>query len=285
MSIRLGTSRGFCRRANERRNRVVSAAAKAATPQRVENGQVRRRRARPVQAKKRGPTKIAQRNDAPLGRSALTDPARAPAYVARAPFAGRLRLSADGGSVEGHSRTSRAQVFEYRCVQAPMRPRFLLVAGLMVAAVLTTLLTVQPFRASSAPSVAALAQRDSGEAGESAAEVQKELLDPADALLARNLFGADKNVGPGKFWAAAAAQAAQIGTDTRSLDPAAAKAAWQLVGPTSVGGRVLDVVVDPNHADTVFIATASGGVWKSSDAGTTFTPAWPAKLTQAIGAL
>src|SRR4051812_8403823 len=100
MSIRLGTSRGFCRRANERRTRVVSAAAKAATPQEVENGQIRRRAPEPVQVQAR-PARIARRSDAPLGRSTLTDPARAPAYVARAPFSGRLRLSADGGSVDG----------------------------------------------------------------------------------------------------------------------------------------------------------------------------------------
>src|SRR3954447_9239884 len=88
ISIRLGTSRGFCRRANERRTRVVSAAAKAATPQEVENGQIRRRGARSVQTEARL-ARIAQRSDAPLGRSTLTDPARAPAYVARAPDGGR----------------------------------------------------------------------------------------------------------------------------------------------------------------------------------------------------
>jgi photosystem II stability/assembly factor-like uncharacterized protein len=60
---------------------------------------------------------------------------------------------------------------------------------------------------------------------------------------------------------------------------------WQLVGPTNVGGRVVDLVVDPRHLDTVYVAAAGGGVWKSTDAGQTFTSVWPANLTQTLGAL
>src|SRR3954452_13600771 len=108
MSIRLGTSRGFCRRANERRTRVVSAAAKAATPQGVEKGQVRRR-ALDLDGAEMRPTKIARRNDAPSGRSTLTDPARAPAYVARAPKEGGYGYRPTAGSVEGWRGTSRPQ--------------------------------------------------------------------------------------------------------------------------------------------------------------------------------
>jgi photosystem II stability/assembly factor-like uncharacterized protein len=60
---------------------------------------------------------------------------------------------------------------------------------------------------------------------------------------------------------------------------------WSLVGPSNVGGRVVDMVVDPQHADTLYVAAAGGGVWKSTDAGDTFSSVWPSDLTQTLGAL
>ncbi|MDP9406173.1 MAG: glycoside hydrolase, partial [Actinomycetota bacterium] len=100
-----------------------------------------------------------------------------------------------------------------------------------------------------------------------------ELTEPADALLARQLFGSGDTV-PTDVFAAAADDAAAL---------PAVGARWELTGPTNIGGRVLDIAVDPTLPDTLYIATATGGVWKSSDAGTTFEPAWPDDLTQAIG--
>ncbi|MEU5437517.1 glycosyl hydrolase [Streptomyces sp. NPDC020719] len=78
-----------------------------------------------------------------------------------------------------------------------------------------------------------------------------------------------------------------------AYDTAAAQAAdlprapgsWQPIGPTNIGGRVVSLALDPRHADTVYAAAASGGVWRSADAGKTFTPAWPERGTQAMGAL
>jgi hypothetical protein len=61
--------------------------------------------------------------------------------------------------------------------------------------------------------------------------------------------------------------------------------AWAQVGPTNVGGRVTDLVVDPGHPDTSYVAVSGGGVWKSTDAGKTFTPAWPVGQTQTMGAI
>jgi hypothetical protein len=66
---------------------------------------------------------------------------------------------------------------------------------------------------------------------------------------------------------------------TASNDP------WQLIGPANVGGRVTDVVVDPTEANTIYIAASGGGIWKSTDAGTTFTPSWPSDYIQNMGAL
>ncbi len=63
------------------------------------------------------------------------------------------------------------------------------------------------------------------------------------------------------------------------------KASWKLVGPSNIGGRVVDLVVDANHPRTIYAAVSGGGVWKSTDAGTTFETAWPNSATQTMGAL
>ncbi len=61
---------------------------------------------------------------------------------------------------------------------------------------------------------------------------------------------------------------------------------WTLVGPSNVGGRVVDLVVDPTTTpETLFVATSGGGVWKSTDQGMTFTPAWPSTYTQTLGSI
>ena len=60
---------------------------------------------------------------------------------------------------------------------------------------------------------------------------------------------------------------------------------WEYVGANNIGGRVTDVVVDTTHPNTIFVASAGGGVWKSTDAGATYTPAWPNDYPQAIGSL
>ncbi len=62
--------------------------------------------------------------------------------------------------------------------------------------------------------------------------------------------------------------------------------AWQFVGPTNIGGRVVDLAIDPaSSPSTVYAAVSSGGIMKSSDGGMTWSPAWPNDYTQAMGAL
>src|SRR5262249_39088294 len=36
---------------------------------------------------------------------------------------------------------------------------------------------------------------------------------------------------------------------------------WGQVGPTNVGGRITDLVVDPKHPDTSYVAVSGGGIW------------------------
>ncbi len=60
---------------------------------------------------------------------------------------------------------------------------------------------------------------------------------------------------------------------------------WQFIGPTNISGRVTDVaVVAPKGKSyTIYVATASGGVWKTENEGTTWAPIFENQVTAAIG--
>jgi len=44
------------------------------------------------------------------------------------------------------------------------------------------------------------------------------------------------------------------------------------IGPAVTGGRITDLAVQADDHSTMYVATAAGGVWKSTNAGQTFTP-------------
>jgi photosystem II stability/assembly factor-like uncharacterized protein len=47
---------------------------------------------------------------------------------------------------------------------------------------------------------------------------------------------------------------------------------WQQAGPDNIGGRVTDLAVHPTDANVCYAAMATGGVFKTIDGGTTWTP-------------
>lgn len=86
----------------------------------------------------------------------------------------------------------------------------------------------------------------------------------------------------------AVAQAENIQSLTADRYPGLLDPNWNLAGPTDVGGRIADLVVDPTQPNTIYTASAAGGVWKSTDANVsnfTMQKAWPEDNAQAIGAL
>src|SRR5437762_5318939 len=83
----------------------------------------------------------------------------------------------------------------------------------------------------------------------------------------------------------AGAQAAALAQAAEQSNRPLATARWRFAGPTNIGGRVVDIAVDPVAPDTIYVAAATGGVWKSADRGAQFTSIWPATNPQAMGAL
>jgi photosystem II stability/assembly factor-like uncharacterized protein len=57
------------------------------------------------------------------------------------------------------------------------------------------------------------------------------------------------------------------------------------IGPGFASGRIGDIAVSPADPDTWFLAVASGGVWKTTNHGTTFTPVFDDQGSYSVGAL
>ncbi len=67
---------------------------------------------------------------------------------------------------------------------------------------------------------------------------------------------------------------------TQSLQPA-----WSLVGPNNIGGRINAIEVNPHNPHTVFVGAANGGVWKTMDAGGSWTPLTDQLQSVSMGSL
>jgi photosystem II stability/assembly factor-like uncharacterized protein len=130
------------------------------------------------------------------------------------------------------------------------------------------------------------AEREESEAGQQARKTDKRIGEkespPEDWFVTQRVTHGGIPIGAPER---AAAQAAALAQATEQSNRLRATAGWRFVGPTNIGGRVVDIAVDPVAADTIYIAAATGGVWKSTDRGTRFTPIWPAANPQSMGAL
>jgi photosystem II stability/assembly factor-like uncharacterized protein len=62
-------------------------------------------------------------------------------------------------------------------------------------------------------------------------------------------------------------------------------ASWTPLGPTNVGGRITSLVVHPVDPDRLWVGAANGGVWASTDGGTTWRAQWSEQESLAIGAM
>src|SRR5260370_189898 len=71
-----------------------------------------------------------------------------------------------------------------------------------------------------------------------------------------------------------------------TLDPALfERLEFRSIGPASMGGRITDVEGIPGNPALVYAATASGGLFKTINGGTTWTPIFDHQSTISIGDL
>ncbi|MCX8212637.1 MAG: glycosyl hydrolase [Lewinella sp.] len=57
------------------------------------------------------------------------------------------------------------------------------------------------------------------------------------------------------------------------------------VGPAFVSGRIADIAVHPKHENTWYVGAASGGLWKTKNAGITWNPIFDTQKSYAIGCI
>jgi photosystem II stability/assembly factor-like uncharacterized protein len=57
------------------------------------------------------------------------------------------------------------------------------------------------------------------------------------------------------------------------------------LGPGNMGGRVVDLAVVESRPATLYVATASGGLWKTTNNGTTWTAVFEREATVSLGAV
>ncbi len=66
-------------------------------------------------------------------------------------------------------------------------------------------------------------------------------------------------------------------------DPLLKRFVWRSIGPTVMGGRLDDITVVDGEPSTFYLGYATGGVWKTENNGTTFTPIFDEQPVSSIG--
>ncbi len=84
---------------------------------------------------------------------------------------------------------------------------------------------------------------------------------------------------PKDVWHAAQKEAEILKEGTGGL------AAWTFRGPNNIGGRITDLAIDQTDANTAFAGAAEGGVFRTTDAGQTWTPLFDNQPTISVGAV
>src|ERR1044072_6740674 len=77
---------------------------------------------------------------------------------------------------------------------------------------------------------------------------------------------------------------AQNGSSAKSpYEEAFSRLEYRSIGPAVMGGRVADVEGVPGDANVVYVGSASGGVWKTTNGGVTWKPIFERQGSLSIG--
>jgi len=60
---------------------------------------------------------------------------------------------------------------------------------------------------------------------------------------------------------------------------------FRLIGPSYNSGRIVDFAIQPDKTQVIYAATASGGIWKTVNNGTTWSPIFDSEASYSIGCL
>lgn len=60
---------------------------------------------------------------------------------------------------------------------------------------------------------------------------------------------------------------------------------FRSIGPSFMAGRISDIAIDPSDRSTWYVAVGSGGVWKTTNRGTTWTPIFDDEDSYSIGCI
>ena len=61
------------------------------------------------------------------------------------------------------------------------------------------------------------------------------------------------------------------------------KLKWNFIGPDNISGRLTDVDIHPDNPRSIYAASASGGLWNTDNAGTTWRPVLENAMSTSIG--
>ena len=73
------------------------------------------------------------------------------------------------------------------------------------------------------------------------------------------------------------------GFDRDEIAAAVSSLKLREIGPAVMGGRIADIAVHPTISSTWYVAVGSGGVWKTTNAGITWTPIFDDQPSYSIG--
>jgi photosystem II stability/assembly factor-like uncharacterized protein len=86
------------------------------------------------------------------------------------------------------------------------------------------------------------------------------------------------------FSAATVAAAAPV-LGQASLEQVVAGLEWREIGPAVMGGRIADLAVVESNPAIFYVGTATGGLWKTTNHGTSWEPVFDDQPTSSIGAV